>query len=303
MKLIALCNNYCYHIPMVVLIALIPFFTWAISDIFGTFASRKIGNISTNLGFLLFSFLFISCYLPFAGGVSSIPYLLLALLLGGIHVFGLLTYFKGLEIGNSSMVGAIVGSFSALVVVLSVLIFHDQLTQFQILGVVSIVCGLFITSFNFEMFRGANKVKNIISDPGIKFAFITFFAWGVYFALIRIPVEHIGWYWSLYPATFYIFPLLLFPKMQQAVSQLKLDKTTLFQILGMTILGRLGDVTYNIALTKGYSTIVGAIAGSSPVAFVILSRFFLKDKLTLQQKIGVAVTALGIISIAFASII
>lgn len=287
---------------MVVFIALIPFFTWAISDIFGTFASRKIGNIPTNLGFLLFSFIFISCYLPFAGNVASIPYLLLALFLGGIHVFGLLSYFKGLEIGNSSMVGAIVGSFSALVVVLSVLIFHDQLTLFQILGVGAIICGLFISSFNFEMFKGV-KVTNIISDPGIKFAFITFFAWGIYFALIRIPVEHIGWYWSLYPATFYIFPLLLLPKMQQALSKLKFDKTTLFQILGMTILGRLGDVTYNVALTKGYSSIVGAIAGSSPVAFIILSRFFLKDKLTLQQKIGVAVTTLGIIGIAFASVL
>ncbi len=217
------------------------------------------------------------------------------------RLLGLLAYFKATEIGNASLVGAIVGSFSILVVILSFILFRDSLTSIQFFGIIVCLTGLVTTSFRFEEFRKTN-VRNLFSDPGVRFAFITFVAWGIYFTLIRIPVERIGWFWSLYPATFYFLPLLLIDNLRQQLRNLKINKKAFSQIFLMVFFGRVGDFAYNIALTKGFSSIVGAITGSSPVLFVILARFIFKERLTLQQKVGVLCTVCGILMIAIGSV-
>lgn len=286
---------------MVILLAFIPFFTWALGDVFGTLASRKIGNIPVNFGFLLLSFLLISLFIPFAGPISSWLYIFIALLLGGVHVVGLLTYFKALEIGNASLVGAIVGSFSLVIVLLSLVIFHESLTFLQAFGILVSLTGLLLTSFRFADLKTMN-LKKLFTDPGVGLALVTFFAWGVYFTLIRIPVEAIGWFWSLYPATFYFLPLFLLRSVRLKLAHIRLDRQTLGQVLAMAILGRTGDFGYNLALTQGYSSIVGAVAGTSPVLFVILARILFKEKLTNQQKAGIIITLSGIIFISIASL-
>ncbi len=286
---------------MFITLALIPFFTWALADVFGTLASRAIGNLLVNFGFLLFSFLFISMFVPFAGPITSVVYFFVALILGGFQVIGLLTYFKATEIGNASLVGAIVGSFSILVVVLSLILFRDTLKPIQFFGIIVCLAGLVTTSFRFEELRSINT-RNLFSDPGVQFAFVTFVTWGLYFTLIRIPVEKIGWFWSLYPATFYFLPLLLIGSLRQKLRHLKINKKAFSQIFLMVFFGRIGDFAYNMALTKGFSSIVGAITGASPVLFIILARFIFKEHLSSQQKIGVVCTMCGILLVTIGSL-
>lgn len=278
-------------------LALIPFFTWAIGDFFGTLSSRRIGNIPTNIGFLTLSFVLLSLYVPFAGGIPDWSFFVFAFVLGGIHVIGLLSYFRGLEVGNAALVGAIAGSFSIGIVLLSVLLFHERLNTIQMVGVISCFIGLFFASFPLQNMKQLVQGK-ISHEPGLVFAFITFVAWSVYFTVVRIPVERIGWFWSLYPTTFYFVPLLLIPGIRKKVLRAEYRSTTLFLLLALTVFGRVGDFAYNLSLTRGLSSLLGAIAGSSPVVFVLLSFIFLRDRLTTQQKIGVFFTLLGIVSIA-----
>lgn len=286
---------------MAVLLALIPFFTWAITDVFGTIASRKIGNLPVNFFFLLFSFLLVSLYIPFAGPILYWSYFGVALFLGAIHVLGLFSYFKALEVGNASLVGAIVGSFSVVIVAVSFVIFKESLRGWQVVGVMFCIIGLLLTSFTLHDFTRMYTKKHIVV-PGIGLAFVTFLAWGLYFSFIRIPVEKIGWFWSLYPATFYFLPLLFFPTIRQRLFVVRLNRRVIGQIFAMVVLGRSGDVVYNIALLHGLSSIVGAIAGISPVFFVILTRFIFKETLSLQQKIGITISLFGIATIAFSTI-
>lgn len=286
---------------MFVLLALIPFFTWALGDVFGTFASRKVGNISTSTVFILFSFLLCTLYLPFAGNVTSWSFVTVAFLLGGAYIVGLFAYFHALEIGNASLVGAIAGSFSVVVVILSVIFFHDKLSIIQIMGVLLCLGGIILASFHFEDLK-QKSLKKYLSDPGILLSLLTFLSWGVYFTFIRIPVEHVGWFWTLYPSTFYFLPLLFFNPIRKQLKRLYHSQGTVIFILLMTLSGRIGDVAYNLAITKGVSSILGAIAGSSPIFFVTLAYFIFKEKLTKQQTIGIVTTTCGILILAFAAI-
>lgn len=286
---------------MFVLLALIPFFTWALGYVFGTFASRKVGNVSTSTIFIFFSFLFCTLYLPFAGRVENWFFFILAFLLGGAYSVGLFAYFHALEIGNASLVGAIAGSFSVVVVIFSVIFFHDKLTTIQVMGVLLCIGGIIIASFHFEDLK-QKSLKRFLSDPGILLSLLTFLSWGVYFTFIRIPVEHVGWFWTLYPSTFYFLPLLFFKPIRKQLRRIHHSQRTVFFILLMTLSGRTGDVAYNIAITKGVSSILGAIAGSSPIFFVTLAYFIFKDKLTRQQMIGIITTTSGILILAFAAI-
>lgn len=248
---------------MVIVLALVTFFTWAIADVLGTVASRKSGHLMVNFFFGVCSFLLVSLYIPFAGPLAYWSYVWVALGLGALHFIGMLAYFHGLEVGNASLVGAIVGSFAVVIIAVSFLVFGETLRPVQALGIALCVVGLLLASFKLRDLRQFFTKAHVI-DPGIGFALVTFFAWGLYFGLIRIPVERIGWFWSLYPATFYFPLLLLFVGVRRRVSVLIHDWRTLMIIAAMAFLGRSGDFAYNAALLYGQTSIVGAIAGVSP---------------------------------------
>ena len=59
---------------------------------------------------------------------------------------------------------------------------------------------------------------------------------------------------------------------------------------------------FNLGLTLGYSSLIAPVAGSSPVLFVVLSRFVFKEPLTGQQKTGIIFALAGIVLIGISTI-
>jgi len=107
---------------------LVPFFGWALGDIFGAFASRKIGAYATTIWVFIGSFVVLTVYAFFVGFAQlitgiTLPLFLLNLLLGFFYVSGNFALNEAFTKTNPSLAGTINAAFPALVLVLSVLFF------------------------------------------------------------------------------------------------------------------------------------------------------------------------------------
>ncbi len=94
--------------------ALISYLGWGIGDIFGTIATRKIGGYSTTIWYLIFQVIFaIPLSFFFFDQLRNITLaiLILNVMLGVMGTVGLIVFYEGLRIGNSSLVGTITASF------------------------------------------------------------------------------------------------------------------------------------------------------------------------------------------------
>ena len=286
---------------MAILFALIALVGWGVGDIFGTKVARKIGNVYGFFWLHIFALLFSSLYIPWAGRIENFTYLLLAFLLGLIVSFSSLLYFRGLEVGNASLVGTIAGSFSIITIALSMIFFGEKVTLVQLMGIILVILGVILSSFKIEDSK-RKTWQSFLSNPGIIYALIAMVGWGIYFAFIRIPAEKIGWFWSYYPANFTAFLLIPFGLIKSnAFDIFKKPQTFTHTVLFM-ILVTIATFAYNLGILRGLTSIVAPISGSYPVLFVILTRIVFKDRLSRQQKLGVISALAGILVISFASV-
>ena len=128
------------------------------------------------------------------------------------------------------------------------------------------------------------------------------FSWGIYFALIKIPISRIGWFWPNY-FSFLIFPLIYF---YMKVKRIELQKPTtngiLIALIASTILVRIAELSFNFGISKGLVSIVAPIAGANPTLFVVLAFLFFKDPITKQQILGIVTTLVGIVLLSIFSV-
>jgi uncharacterized membrane protein len=279
---------------MAIILALMAFFSWGISDIFGGLVSRKFGGYSSAFWSEVICILIASLYIPFTYQqlskitLESVIWLLILIPVG---LLPFITFYEGLRVGNASLVGTIAGSFGSLVVILSVIFLGERINTAQVISMVIIFTGVILSSLNFNNL----KAKQILTDKGIPYALISFFLWGIYFTFIKIPVRNFGWFWPSY-FSWCGFPLiLLFMKVKSVKLQfIKGNKYLIFVTIN-ALLQILGLFSYNLASTKGQTAIVAPIASSYPVLFAVLAYFVFKDRLSKQQVMGVIITLTGII--------
>lgn len=284
---------------MAVLFALVTLIGWGVGDIFVAISSRKIGNLHTYVWGFLFASVITSLYIPFAGPIKDQQMFLLAILLNIIHTIANLSYFRSLEVGNASLAGTVAGSFPIVTVFLAILFFHEALSVGRLAGIILIVFGIILASMNMK-FVQTLRMKYIFSDKGIIYALIAAVGWGIYFALVRIPAEKIGWFWAGYPLYLWAFVLLLLPSSRRNILRVFEKRSLVLTVVAYIVLVTIADFAYNIGILAGYTSVVAPIAGAFPVLFVLLTRFVFKEPLTIRQKTGIASALCGIILIGSA---
>lgn len=284
-----------------IIFALIAFFGWAVGDIFGTFATRRLGSLMTSAWGMAAGLLTAGLFIPFVlrDHVQFTPEILIInVLIGLVFVIGLICFNEGLRVGNPSVVGTISASFAAVVVVLSIIFLKEQINFNQILAIILIFLGVILSGFDFNLKKDKSKLSK-----GIIYALITMVAWGVYYAFIKLPVEQIGWFWpqmitlSLFPLIFYFIR----KREGKIIMPVYKDGSLLLVVMNGVLVGG-GEFAYNFAISHGYVVIVAPIAGSYPVLFVILASLFFKEQITKEQKYGILTTLLGIVFLSILSI-
>ncbi|KKS47313.1 hypothetical protein A2781_00805 [Candidatus Gottesmanbacteria bacterium RIFCSPHIGHO2_01_FULL_42_27] len=292
-----------YSLAMAIFFALLALVGWGAGDIMVAKVSRILGNRAANFIWLIGSFLISSLYIPFAGPVNDWAMLFLAILINFFGLYGTIFYFRALEVGHTSLVGTISGAFPVVTVPLSILLFKESLTAIQIGAILLIISGLVLATFHFEEIKKRN-LSRLLKEKSIVLSFATLLIWGIYWTLVRYPVEKIGWFWSSYPGySFFIYMYLtgMVKRKDITINKLK-NRRIILMIITMTLLILTANFAFNLGITYGFSSVVAPIAGSAPVIFVIISRFVFKERLTGQQRLGILFSLAGIVMMGIVSV-
>ena len=286
---------------MAVTFAFLSFFAWGFGVFFEAIVARRIESYSLALwGFVLSAFVLIF-YTPFVLGDLhglTVNLLLFIIVIGIAGLFlGTIVYYEALKMSSRALVGTIATSFPAVTVLISVAFLNEKLSGQQIIAIIIIFVGLALASLNLKEIRS----KNIFSDKGVMLAFVPMIAWGTWVALIKIPVQQIGWFWPNY-LTFLLFPLLfIFIKIRKKKVELPTVNNAIVPLVVSTTLVRIAEFSYNAGIGKDLVSIVAPIAGANPILFIILAFIFFKDKITRQQILGIITTLIGIVLLSVLS--
>lgn len=281
--------------------AVISLIGWGTGDFFGAIAARRLGSYNTSFYTYAICAVYGLAFIPFALGTLhyfTTTLLLFTVFLAIIQALGYFAFCEGIKIGNSSLVGTIGGSFTSLVVILSVIFLGDRLNAGQLVAIIGIFIGLLFSSVNFSEIRNIRTIIN----KGNLYGLLAMIGWGIYFTFIKIPVEHAGFFWPtmITNCTGALFFALIGFKKIKGIK--KYIHKGIPAALASGLLGSSASYSYNYAIGNGLSSIVAPIAGGYPAIFVLLAYFYFKDPLSTQQKIGMVVMLCGIVLLSFLSV-
>ncbi len=285
-----------------ILYGLAPFFGWALGDIFGAIASRKIGSFATTIWVFIMSFLLLTLYSPLIGTSQLIsgftwPLFILNITLGIFYVSGNFAVNEAFVRTNPTLVGTIIAAFPALVLVLSVIFFHDPITPAHIAIISIIFLGVFLSTFDFSILK--SKIR--VTDSGVLFALYGMLSFALVFTFLRVISDKIGWFWPLYIALLPGLLILIIMRRKKVIWINPRKTNVLVPILISAVTLRTGDIVFNSGLHTGLARIVVPFAGSYPVLFAILAFFIFKDPVKKQQLAGIFITLIGIVCLSLIS--
>lgn len=281
---------------------LIVLFGWATGDIFGGLASRKIGAPQTSFLVSIFGMvLFLPGFILESAKLTnlSLGLLLLTIVLSLFWMAGNVILNHGLKVGYPSVVATVGMSFTALVVILNSIFFNNYVGPMQWSAIGVIMVGIFVTGISVQ--KDELERKKLLKS--IRLGIACMICWAAFFTFIKIVSDKVGWFIPLYIAIIVsaVFLWIGFKISKQNFS----FKTVPLYVFGCTLASalilRASDLILNWSIQNNTVDVVGPIAGASPTLFALLSFFIFKERLKKIQLMGVIVTLVGIVMLAFVS--
>ncbi len=280
---------------------------WGIADFLAAKATRKIGFVLTLLWVNIVAFVILSIY--FLMNFSSFDinhiqkFLFDLIIVSFLGIIGSLSFFKGLKGGQVSLVSPLGSSFVLIVVILSMVFLKEALQVNQIIAITLIISGIIMTSVNLKEFP---IFKKMVAFIGVKEGIVAMLSWGFAFFLIVPAVRSLGWFLPLFItklfAILFLVIFIIVDKRYNDINKQFFIESFQFPIVAILLLigfwDTLAYIGYNFGIIRGYVSIVAPIAASYPLLTVILAKIFLKEKLALNQIIGILGTITGLILIS-----
>lgn len=231
---------------------------------------------------VFFIFLFTGFQIPTAGTAFIVIFSAF------ITAIAFLSYFKGLGIGQTSIVTTISSASSVVAVILGITILNEKLVFNQIIGIILVVTGVLLISF-----KRTKKLREVAK--GIPFGLISMFCWGFssffdVFILKEISIFALAFYLRIIGVLF-LLASAKFKKIKFSFPK----KNILLLLIIIGILDIASLIFFLQGLKIGLLCLVGSIGNSYAVVTVILAYFFLKERLSKNQRTGVILLILGII--------
>ena len=274
-------------------------FGWGIYDFFAGVYSKKIGPFKTffwsQLAGLFFVLLLISVFtITLNISVSIIILLPIAAL---FYSAGYLFFMKGFEIGNISLVAAIMNLWAVFTMLIAFIFMGQRLSASQFIGVLMIISGASLASLNWSDIKNHTFKLSL----GVKETFLGAFFFGVFWNISEVISEKIGWL----PTTLFvkfgiIVFLLLFSfliKRELILSKASTKTKIMVVLMGIIEAGAVAIV--NFGLTIGDAILITPIASALSVVTITMAIVFLKDKVTKLQGLGIITAISGIIITGF----
>ena len=274
-------------------------FGWGIYDFLGGVYSKKIGPFKSFFWSQLAGFISLLLLLVTFTINLNIPILVIILLPIAAIVYsaGYLLFFKGFEIGNVSIIAAVMNLWAVFTMLFAYIFMGQRLSIMQSLGVFMIIFGVTIASLNWSDIKNHSFKLSL----GVRETVLGAFFFGVFWNISEVISERIGWLsTTLFVKFGIIMFLLLFSFLVKR--ELVLTKATTKTKIMVLIMGSIeaGAVALvNYGLTIGDAILITPIASALSIVTITLAIIFLKDKVTKTQGLGMITAIAGIIVTAF----
>ncbi len=283
-------------ISLGVLFGIITMLSWGISDFFAAKASRKAGVAKTAVwsqGISVSAFAAIFFFFFNFSGISGADIILIAIcsILGAV---GILSLYKGFEVGAVSIISPIAASSAVVTVLLSIIFLGEKINFLQGIGISSVIIGAILASFKI---KDIAKLKLNKAAAGAEYGVIAMLSFGVSFALIDILIEHLGWFVPVFLIRLFgLIMIVLFSRISK--KGLSFPKNAKSLIIIIAILETAAFLSIGAGISHEYTSIVYSVASAFPAVTILLAAVFFKERMGLSNKIGVVSVLLGLALLA-----
>ena len=274
-------------------------FGWGIYDFFAGIYSRTIGPYKTFFWSQLAGLFLVLLLVSVFSITLDIPILIIILLpvAALFYSAGYLFFMKGFEIGNISIVAAIMNLWAVFTMLIAFVFMGQRLSAMQSIGVFMIITGAALASLKWNDIR-----KNSFQlSAGVKETVSGAIFFGVFWNISEIISERIGWLLTtlFVKIGIVLFLLLLSFLVNRELSLKKAAPVTKLMIVLMGILDAGAVTIVNYGLTIGDAILITPIASALSVVTITMAIVFLKDKVTNLQGLGIITAICGIIATGF----
>ncbi len=274
-------------------------FGWGIYDFLGGVFSKQIGSFkslfwSQSAG--LVSILLLTFVVKTETNIPVLAIILLPIA-AIVYSSGYLFFFKGFEKGNVSIIAATMNLWAVFTMLFAFIFMGQRLTTTQTMGVFMIISGATLASIDWSGIRS----QRLQLSSGVKEAILGAFFFGIFWNISEIISEEIGWLLTtlLVKLGIILFLLIFSFATKQEVVLKKSSTKIKYVILLMGIIEVSAVALVNYGLTIGDAIFITPIASALSIVTITLAVFFLKDKVSKLQGLGIVAAIVGIIVTAF----
>ncbi len=274
-------------------------FAWGVYDFLGGVFSKQIGPFKSFFWSQLAGATSV-LLLALVSAVSlhvPIQVLLLFPLAAFLYSAGYLFYFRGLEIGNISIVSATMNLWAVFTMLFAFVFMGQRLSAIQTLGVLMILCGVTLASLNWSDI--ANHGFQVAS--GVREAALGALFFGIFWNVSEIISEEAGWLLAtlLVKAGIVLCVLIFSFLAKREIGWSTAATRTKSAILLMGIIEAGAVAIVNYGLTIGQAILITPIASALSIVTITLAIVFLKERVTRLQALGMITAIGGIVVTAF----
>jgi uncharacterized membrane protein len=274
---------------------------WGTTDFLAAVSGRRLGSlpalaVSQLVGIVLATALF----LVNGNGVASLHGLVWFLIANGlIAMVAYSLHYRALELGPVAVVSPVGAGYAVVGFALAVLLLPNESPgAVAILGGIVTICGVFLVSANLPALRAGLHER----PPGLWWAVGSAVGFGVAgFILGVIAKDSNDWIATLF-TTRVVLVLAYIPL-------LVARRRTFHKVAGATAIAYvaaaaagafdlMGVASYSAGATRGFLSVVLAASAVFPAIAVALSVVFLKERLVVNQYVGIAVVIGGLLLLA-----
>jgi uncharacterized membrane protein len=216
---------------------------------------------------------------------------------GLVYFFGFIFVYRAFHRGVVSVVAPIAYTYPAITAILAVLLLGAVLTFQTALALAAIIVGVLLLSTKFSELRAALGGRGPASlTVGVGSAAMAAVAFGTVYLCVGYVTPAVGYF---VPALFFrvvciLAGFLLAPIMKESV---KPDRVSLSgTVIAMGALEAVGFLSFSFAVSLGGGAlpIVAALSGMGAALAIIYAMIFLRERLELNQWVGVLLSLLGV---------
>ncbi len=283
------------------LAAAITNLSYAVADVVNGLILRRDSplKVATWVAIFALAIFFVPMLVSFREDLARLDFVNVVLILS-ISTLGLTAYFcflTGMQRAGVTLGGVITGSFPAVATVAALVFFGERISGAQGGAIAVIIAGVLLSALQGE-------VRTLFADiksSSLIWAFAAALLFGLFFALVRIPVDRVGWFLPAYGGNLIGIPLYLLIARRFGERNVLRPPKLALPIAVNAGLQIGGTMLYAYALTKGETAVVAPIAGSYPAVFVVLAYFVFRERMRAVQYIGVVATVAGIVGLSVLS--